>query len=150
MKRIALIDIGTVVNVASWDGVTPWSPIEPGVCDTTVDITGDPAVTIGAAFTGPTGWLVAGTFGAAPAPLPAPSPASFAAAVLADALITASVRLVVANWEPSLTSAIAAGNATIISQVWALLVSEYSISTSDQSAVAALATANGIPGITAP
>ena len=117
--------------------------------DTAVDVSSMPPLHIGSTYSGPTGWLATGGTFTPPATTPPtiPDPAGFAAAVLADTGITSSVQLLVANWEPSLAAAVAANNAPLISQVWGLLVSEYSISSNDQAIIAALASAYGIPGL---
>lgn len=141
MNRIAMINSsGLVVNVALWDGVSPWDPVAAGLCASIVDVSSNLSVSAGSTYAN-------GVF-TPPEPVsPAADPAAFALAVLSDPAITAATRLVVASWEPSLTVAIAAGNTAVISQVWALLVSQYSISADDRSAVAAIASAYSVPGI---
>lgn len=81
-------------------------------------------------------------------PSPEPDPDRFGAAVMADAAITPTVRLMVGNWIPSLTLAIKAENEVLIATTWELLISGYSISDADRAAVVAHATTYSIPGIT--
>lgn len=150
MRIIAIILSGEVVNLALWDGSTAWDPISVGHCDTTVDVTGIPGAEVGGAYAGPTGPLATGGAFSPAAPIAGqPDTPGFAAAVVASSAITQATKLLVANWEPALANAIAAGNTTLVSQVWSMLITANSIVSSDTSAVAALAAAFNVPGITA-
>lgn len=40
MKSIALIKSNVVVNVCAWDGLAVWQPLNQGLADTTVDVSG--------------------------------------------------------------------------------------------------------------
>jgi hypothetical protein len=130
---------GVVVNVAVWDGVADWNPIEAGVCDSTVDVTGQ-AIHVGSTYAD-------GAFTPPPTPPPAPDPNGFGTATLADASISMSSRLLVASWIPALGLALQAGNVALISSTWSDLISAYAISSSDQTAIESLATEYGIPGL---
>lgn len=73
---------------------------------------------------------------------------SFVKAVVASSVANAVKAYATANLY-ALTVAIEVGNTDQIAAMWALCVSEYSVSSDDQATVAALATEYGIPGITA-
>ena len=140
MNQIAQIEAGVVANVIQWETGSPYDPTAGGRY-TMVDITAlSPRPGIGATYSG-------GAFGATPAPARSPDPNGFGAAVMGDSSITLSVRLLVASWVPALALALQAGNAALVSTTWSDLVTQYTISVADHSAVAAHASACGVPGI---
>lgn len=141
MKSIALLLDDVVQNVALWDGEAQWNPIQPGICDATVDVSSiSPPPQIGSTY-------AAGVFTPPSPPPPTPDPAAFGAAVLADTSISLASRILVASWIPGLVLALQAENLPLISSTWSDLCTQYSISSADQSAITALATQYAIPGL---
>ena len=139
MKTIALLSGNVVVNLAIWDGSSPWDPVAAGLCDSTVDVTGQ-VVALSSTYAN-------GVFTPPSPATPAPDPNGFGSAVLADTAISMSARLLVASWVPGLALALQAGNVPLISSTWSDVVAQYSVSSADQTAIAALATQYGIPGL---
>ncbi|MHB8359803.1 MAG: hypothetical protein ACYDCP_09960 [Thermoplasmataceae archaeon] len=140
MKRIALLNSASVViTVALWDGVSAWQPVGIGGCASTVDVTSNAAVGTGCTYAN-------GVF-TAPTVTKPPDVDGFGVAVLADTSISMSTRLLVDNWVPGLGLALGAGNVSLISTAWADMIAQYSISSTDQSAVSALAATYAIPGL---
>jgi hypothetical protein len=139
MKRMAMIRSGAVINVAAWDGAAAWDPIGHGLCDTLVDVTGQPTVAIGDTYAN-------GVFTPTPPPV-VPDPAGFGLAILYDPTIAVATKNAVLPWIKLLQDQLAVGATGPIAAGWNDLVTGLPISVADHQAIVGYATAHHIPGI---
>lgn len=137
VKRIALLKSGVVVNLAAWDGASAWDPVAAGQCDSTVDVTLQPAVQIG--------WTYANGSFAAVSPPVTPDPAGFMLAIFGDGSIPIATRNALVPWKTAIQDYIS--QPALIASAWNDLVASLAISAANQAAIHGYAVQHGIPGI---